>query len=183
MFVLLFRAAPAAYGSSQARGQIGATAAGLHHSHGNMGSEPRLQPTPQLSAMLDPWSEARDRTRILMVASLGSFPQNHNGNSQSLKKCQASGTHYQAKSECSCPAQPGIGYQRHPRKHGTDGHWMECFPHAGETSPALLLVIRQLIQDRWLHTAFLCYIQRTLPLPAGDRHSSGTGQVLCDTHS
>ena len=32
---LFFRAAPAAYGSSQAMGQIGATAAGLHHSHSN----------------------------------------------------------------------------------------------------------------------------------------------------
>ena len=31
-----------AYGSSQARGQIGATAAGLHHSHSNARSEPHL---------------------------------------------------------------------------------------------------------------------------------------------
>ena len=30
---LLFKAAPAAYGGSQSRGQIGAAAAGLHHSH------------------------------------------------------------------------------------------------------------------------------------------------------
>ena len=50
----LFRAAPAAYGGSQARNQIGATAAGLHHSHSNVGSEPRLQPTPQLPATPDP---------------------------------------------------------------------------------------------------------------------------------
>ena len=34
---LLFRAIPAAYGSSQARGQIGTTAASLHHSHSNAG--------------------------------------------------------------------------------------------------------------------------------------------------
>ena len=33
-----FRAAPMAYGSSQARGRIGAVAAGLHHSHNNAGS-------------------------------------------------------------------------------------------------------------------------------------------------
>ena len=45
------RAAPAAYGGSQARGQTGATAAGLHHS--NIRSEPRLQPTP-LTAIPDP---------------------------------------------------------------------------------------------------------------------------------
>ena len=31
-----------AYGGSQARGQIGAVAASLHHSHSNMGSEPRM---------------------------------------------------------------------------------------------------------------------------------------------
>ena len=32
------RATPAAYGGSQARGQIGAVAASLHHSHSNAGS-------------------------------------------------------------------------------------------------------------------------------------------------
>ena len=49
----LFRAAPTAYGSSQNWGQIGAAASGLHHSHSNTGSEPHLQPTPQLTALLD----------------------------------------------------------------------------------------------------------------------------------
>ena len=38
----LFRATSAAYGGSQARGQVGATAAGLHHSHSNSGSKLRL---------------------------------------------------------------------------------------------------------------------------------------------
>ena len=47
-------AAPAAYGGSQARGPIGATAAGLYHSHSHAGSEPHLRPTPQLTAVLDP---------------------------------------------------------------------------------------------------------------------------------
>ena len=50
----LFRAASVAYAGSQAKGQIGAVAAGLHHSHSNAGSELHLQPTPQLTAMLDP---------------------------------------------------------------------------------------------------------------------------------
>ena len=50
----LFRAAPTACGGSQARGLIGAVAAGLHHSHRNATSEPRRQPTPQLSATPDP---------------------------------------------------------------------------------------------------------------------------------
>ena len=49
-----FRYTPTAYGSSQAKGQIRATAAGLHHSHSNVGSEPSLWPTPQLTARLDP---------------------------------------------------------------------------------------------------------------------------------
>ena len=43
-----------AYGSFQARDSIGATAASLRHSHSNSGSEPSLQPTPQLMATLDP---------------------------------------------------------------------------------------------------------------------------------
>ena len=50
----LFRAAPAAYGSSQARGWIRATAAGLHHSNSNARSEPHLWRTPQLTAVPDP---------------------------------------------------------------------------------------------------------------------------------
>ena len=51
---LLSRAAPAAYGGSQARGRIRAIAAGLRHSHSNAGSKLSLQPTPQLTAMRDP---------------------------------------------------------------------------------------------------------------------------------
>ena len=51
-FFFLCRAIPKAYGSSQARGRIGATAAGLHHS--NSGFEPCLRPTPQLTGMPDP---------------------------------------------------------------------------------------------------------------------------------
>ena len=43
-----------AYGGSQARGRIAAIAAGLHHSHRNLGSEPHLRPTPQFIAMTDP---------------------------------------------------------------------------------------------------------------------------------
>ena len=60
LFIYLFclfaisRATPAAYGGSQARGQIRAVDAGLHQSHSNTGSKPRLGPTPQLTAMPDP---------------------------------------------------------------------------------------------------------------------------------
>ena len=50
------RSAPMAYRGSQARGLIGTVAAGLRHchSHSNVGSKPRLRPTPQLMATLDP---------------------------------------------------------------------------------------------------------------------------------
>ena len=48
------RAAPAAYGGSQVRGPIGAFAADLQQSHSNAGSELRLRPIPQLTAMPDP---------------------------------------------------------------------------------------------------------------------------------
>ena len=53
VFVLLFRAAPMAYGGSQARGQIGATAAGLHHNHSHAESNQWLWLTPQLMATPD----------------------------------------------------------------------------------------------------------------------------------
>ena len=53
-FFFLFRASSAAYGSSQARSQIGATAAGLHHNHCNIRFKPQLQSALQLEAMLDP---------------------------------------------------------------------------------------------------------------------------------
>ena len=68
-FFLLFRATPMAYGGSPARGQIGAVATCLCHSHA--GSELCLQPTPQLMAMrvLNPLSKAREQTCLLMDAS------------------------------------------------------------------------------------------------------------------
>ena len=56
LFFNLFRAASTAYGGSHARGLVGAVAAGLHH-----GS--------QQCWILNPLSEARDRTCNLMVPS------------------------------------------------------------------------------------------------------------------
>ena len=44
---VIFRAAPAAHGGSQARGLIRAIAAGLLQSHSNSGSKPHLRPTPE----------------------------------------------------------------------------------------------------------------------------------------
>ena len=54
LIFLLFRTVPATCGGSQARGPIEAAAAGLCHSHSNMGSEPSLPPIPQLMASPDP---------------------------------------------------------------------------------------------------------------------------------
>ena len=42
VFCLFFRAAPATYGGSWARGGIRSVAVGLHHSHSNVESEPRM---------------------------------------------------------------------------------------------------------------------------------------------
>ena len=50
----LFRATPTAYGGPQARGRIGAVAAGLHHSQSKARFELHLQPIPQLMATPDP---------------------------------------------------------------------------------------------------------------------------------
>ena len=53
LFIYLFRAASTAYGVSQARGQIGAIAADLHHS----------------SWTFNPLSKAKEWTCVLMDAS------------------------------------------------------------------------------------------------------------------
>ena len=45
--VVVFQAALVAYESSQARGQIRAITAGLHHNHSKAGSDLHLRPTPQ----------------------------------------------------------------------------------------------------------------------------------------
>ena len=57
LFIYLFafsRAAHTTYGGSQAGGLIRGVAAGLCQSHRNAGSEPYLQPTPQLTVLSDP---------------------------------------------------------------------------------------------------------------------------------
>ena len=51
---VFFRTTSVAYANSQARGLMGAVAAGLLHSHSNTRSEPHLRPTPQFTATPDP---------------------------------------------------------------------------------------------------------------------------------
>ena len=71
LFFLPFRAAPAAYGSSKARGQIGAVTVGLGHSHSNMESKLCLDlccSSPQCQ-ILNSLSEARDWTCVLVDTS------------------------------------------------------------------------------------------------------------------
>ena len=62
-FFFFFRAAPKPCGSSQVRGQISPTAAGLHHSYSNTGC--KLHHSWRQHQILNPLSEARDRTCIL----------------------------------------------------------------------------------------------------------------------
>ena len=65
-----FRAMLAAYGSSQARGWIGAAASSLRYSHSNARSELHPWPMPQLMTTPDPQpTEARDPTHILSNSS------------------------------------------------------------------------------------------------------------------
>ena len=67
---LLFRAAPEAYGGSQAQGLIRATAASHSHSHSNAGSEPHMRHhSSRQHRILNPLSEAKDRTHNVMVPS------------------------------------------------------------------------------------------------------------------
>ena len=67
--VFFFRAVPAAYTSSQSRGQIGATASGLCHSHSNARSKLHfdLHRGLQQCQILNPLS--RDQTHVLMDTS------------------------------------------------------------------------------------------------------------------
>ena len=54
IIIIFFRATPAAYGNSQARGRISQSySCWLCHSHSNARYEPCLWPTPQLTAMLE----------------------------------------------------------------------------------------------------------------------------------
>ena len=70
-FSLFFRSTPPSRGSSQARGVIGATAAGLCHSHSKL--DPScifdLNSSSQQLWILNPLNEARDGTQTLMVPS------------------------------------------------------------------------------------------------------------------
>ena len=61
-----------AYGSSLPGGGIRAAAAGLHHNHSNAGCKPHLQPMLPQHWILNPLSEAGDRTHILRDTMSGS---------------------------------------------------------------------------------------------------------------
>ena len=80
----LFRAAPTAYGGSQARGPIGAITAALHHNHSNAGSEPYPKATPQLTATPDPQPTGPGQGLNLQPhgSKTDLFPLCHNRNSR-----------------------------------------------------------------------------------------------------
>ena len=80
-FFLLFRVTLAAYGSSQAKGRIRATASG--HSLIIAGSQPRLRPIPQFMATPDPppTEQGQGSNPHPHGCQSDSFQLYHNGNS------------------------------------------------------------------------------------------------------
>ena len=66
---VFFRGTSMAYGGSQARGRIRAVATGHSHSHTRSELHLHLQHSSQHCWILNPLSEARDYTRILVAAS------------------------------------------------------------------------------------------------------------------
>ena len=72
---MLFKAVPAAYGSSQGRGGIGASATGLCHSHSNSGSSHvcNLHHSSGQRQIPNPLSQARNPACILMDSSRDRF--------------------------------------------------------------------------------------------------------------
>ena len=70
-FFFLFRPTPVAYGGSQARGSIGATAAGLHIATATQDPSRTcdLYHSSRQCRMFNPLSKARDQTRNHMVPS------------------------------------------------------------------------------------------------------------------
>ena len=89
LFIYLFRAAPEAYGSSQARGVIRVTAAGLHHSHSNTKSELRLWPTTAAhgnTGSLTPWARPRIKpaTSWFLVRFVSTEPRRELQNKKNL---------------------------------------------------------------------------------------------------
>ena len=83
LFIYFLRAASPAYGNSQAKVWIRATAASLCHNHSNTRSELPLRTTPQLRAMLDPLPTGPGQRSNLHSLGylLGSLLMSHHGNS------------------------------------------------------------------------------------------------------
>ena len=97
LFFFLFRAAPAAYGISWARGWIRAAAAGLRHRHGNVGVQATFVTYTMAhddAGSLSPWARAgiEPASSWFLVDSLTTVPRreplvrvlnprSHNGNS------------------------------------------------------------------------------------------------------
>ena len=87
LFLLSFRAVLEAYGHSQARGRIGAIAPHLCHSHSNISLSHVCDlhhSSQQCQILLNPLSEARDWTRILMDTIWVCLLLSHSGNSHHL---------------------------------------------------------------------------------------------------
>ena len=84
----LFRATPVTYGRSQPTGQTGVAAAGLSHSHSHSNARSKsildLRCGLRQCQILNPLSEAREWTHILMNTNWVLNPLSHNWNSSRL---------------------------------------------------------------------------------------------------
>ena len=81
VFSLLFRATPAAYEGSQARGKIGGAATATATTIRDPSLVCDLHHSSRKWQILKPLSKARDQTHILMDTSRVCNPPSHNGNS------------------------------------------------------------------------------------------------------
>ena len=69
LIYFIWAGASTLHGDSQARGQVRAIVAGLHHSYSNTRSKLYVRPTPQLRATPDPWLSERGQGShcVLMI--------------------------------------------------------------------------------------------------------------------
>ena len=85
LFFFFFMASPVAYGSSQARGPIGATTASLRHNYSNTRSKPHLRPTyttaHSYAGYLTHWVRPGIEPASLWTVCQVLNPQSHSRNS------------------------------------------------------------------------------------------------------
>ena len=161
IYLCLFRIAPRAYGSSQARVRIWVTPAGLHHSHSNTSSEPRLQPgntrsfSPPSKARIEPMSS------WILVEFITAEPQWELLASPyfSLElSCEVTGLEYLLSSGC------GMSQEGHGKLHPLH--------LASDTNICALLM-------SWVHASQPSFFVLQTLSPDQETHSPCAGLQIC----